>query len=305
MKKLLVIILALLIITTLGCTGNIHKPDTRETVGFPRTITDDLNRTITVRDKPGRIVSLSPSSTEILFALGLGDKVVGVTDYCNYPPEAQSVDKVGGFSTPNIEAVLAKNPDLVVASSATGEENVQRMTTLDIPVIVLEPRDIDDVLHDIRLVGRATGAEENATRLINDMQRRITAVEENASKADHRPRTVYILWHDPLMAAGRDTFVDDLIRRAGGENIAEVDGYKTINMESIVAKDPEVIITSTSTGDEMSTYKYVKNSSLLQETTAGQNDRIYSINGDIINRGGPRIVVALERIAGMIHPDNR
>lgn len=305
MKKLLVIILALLIITTLGCTGNIDKPDTRETVGFPRTITDDLNRTITVRDKPGRIVSLSPSSTEILFALGLGDKVVGVTDYCNYPPEAQSVDKVGGFSTPNIEAVLAKNPDLVVASSATGEENVQRMTTLDIPVIVLEPRDIDDVLHDIRLVGRATGAEENATRLINDMQRRITAVEENASKADNRPRTVYILWHDPLMAAGRDTFVDDLIRRAGGENIAEVEGYKTINMESIVAKDPEVIITSTSTGDEMSTYKYVKNSSLLQETTAGQNDRIYSINGDIINRGGPRIVVALERIAGMIHPDNR
>ncbi|WP_062396784.1 helical backbone metal receptor [Methanogenium cariaci] len=168
-----------------------------------RTVTDDFGREVYIPAEPQRIVSLGgPANTEILYALGLGgDKIVGVTDYCNYPEEALAVEKVGGYSSVNIEKVLQAKPDLVVAAYGNTAEVIDHLENMGITVIALNPTSIGDVKNNVRLVGEATWTDAEATAVVNDMQSRIDAVKEAVACANTTPSVVHMVWNDPYGSA--------------------------------------------------------------------------------------------------------
>jgi iron complex transport system substrate-binding protein len=266
-----------------------------------------MGTAVTINGTPQRIISLSPSNTEILFALGLGDRVVGVTEFCNYPPETQDKTTVGGYSTVSIEKVIALRPDLIVAAYGNGEELIANLRALGFPVIALHPGTLDDVLGDIRLVGKVTGSEENATRLVADFEQRIEAVEERVSTAPERPTVAHVIWNDPIYVSGNGTFQDELIKRAGGENaFSRFEGWKNIGIEDFIQADPDVLVVNTGTGmtgGADSIADYFSGDPRFSGVSAIQEDRIYLIDSDTVDRAGPRIVSALEIFARDIHPE--
>ncbi|MHC1566303.1 MAG: ABC transporter substrate-binding protein [Candidatus Syntropharchaeia archaeon] len=301
-RYLVVIVLLLVIISTVGCIHSKNKATTTSSI----TITDDFGRNVTIPYRPERIVSLAPSTTEILFAIGAGDRVVGVDDYSNYPPEVVSLPKIGGYATINVERVVSLKPDLVVAAYGNGIDTIEALNSLGIKVVGLNPRSLDDILHDIDLLGKVTGTQENATRLINEMKKRIDTVKDATEEVTHRPRILHVIWHDPLWTAGNGTFENEMISIAGGENIAsDIDGYSVISLETVVDRDPEVIITTSGGGMGLAgrnlSYEYITTDSRFVGITAVKEGRVYVIDADIACRPGPRIVDALEQIFRFIH----
>jgi iron complex transport system substrate-binding protein len=273
----------------------------------PGNIVDGLGRKVTINTIPQRIVSLAPSNTEILFALGLEDKVVGVTEYCNYPEAAKAKPKVGGFSTVDIEKVVSLKPDLVLATHIHSKTIIPALENLGITVVALTPGSINGVLDSIKLAGKITGQDKEATELIKELGTRIEAIADKKQKlpTGQRPRVFYVTWHDPLMTAGTGTLSNDVIVQAGGQNIAsDIAGDKTIDLETVIGRDPEVIIVSIGmgTGEDLP-WQYIKSEPRLKNTQALLNSRVYKIDGDLIHRPGPRIVDALEQTAQFIHPE--
>ena len=274
----------------------------------PIEIIDQLGRTVTLETTdPQRIVSLAPSHTETLYALGLSDRLVAVTDYCNYPPEAEEKPSIGGFSTPNIEEVVAMDPDLILATNIHESEVIPQLEANGFTVVAVNPTTIDEVIESITLIGKVTGAEEAAASLVANMQSHIKAVTDKTGTLteEEKPRALYIVWHEPLMAAGAGTLQDELIRTAGGINVAgELDRYATINLEVVIASNPQVMIAGSGhgSGGEM-TFEYIQTDARLKDTDARQNGRVFSINSDLASRPTPRIVEALEQFARFIHPE--
>jgi len=266
-----------------------------------------LGRTVGFTRIPERIVSLAPSNTEILFALGLADKVVAVTDYCDYPPEAKEKASIGGFSTPNIENVVALSPDLVVATSIHQEQVIPNLEQRGITVFALAPKTLDEVLEAITLVGEITGQEKEASKLVGEMSERIRAVTDktgNLTEAQ-KPRVFYITWHDPLMTAGAGTLHDELIQKAGGTNIARnLTGYAGITLEAVIDANPEVMIAGVGMGTGADApLQFALTEPRLRNNDARLNNRVYAIDVDLVGRAGPRIVDALEQFARFIHPE--
>ncbi len=270
-------------------------------------VTDQLDRVVKLEKIPERIISLAPSNTEILFALGLGDKVVGVSDYCNYPPEVQEKPGIGGFSTPNIEEVVALSPDLILATSIHEKRIIPQLEGKGLTIVALDPRTVDEVLESITLVGEVTGKREEASGLVAEMRNRIKAVTNKSDNLPEteRPRVFYAVWHDPLMTAGSDTRHHELIRMAGGINVAQdLIGYAAITLEAIIEANPQVIIAGVGmgTGEDLP-LKFVKTEERLRNVDARISNRIYGIDVDLVGRPGPRIVAALEKFAEFIHPE--
>jgi iron complex transport system substrate-binding protein len=273
----------------------------------PGNIVDGLGRQVTINAVPQRIVSLAPSNTEILFALGLGDKIVGVTEYCNYPEAAKTKPKVGGFSTVDIEKVVSLRPDLVLATQIHSKTIIPALEKLGLTVVALTPSSLTGVLDSITLVGKITGQDKQASELIKGLSTRIKSIADETQKLSpaQRPRVFYVTWHDPLMTTGTGTLSNDVISQAGGQNIAsDISGDKTIDLETVINRDPEVIIVSVGmgTGEDLP-WQYIKSESRLKNTQALLTDRVYKIDGDLIHRPGPRIVEALEQMAQFIHPE--
>ena len=270
-------------------------------------VIDQLGRTVKLEGIPQRIISLAPSNTEILFALGLADKVVAVTDYCDYPSEAKEKPSIGGFSTPNIEEVVVLSPDLILATSIHEKRIIPQLEGKGMTVFALNPKTLDEVLEAINLVGEITGEGEEASGLVAGMGNRIKAVTDKADglPENERPRVFYIVWHDPLMAAGSATLQDDLIEKAGGINIArDLTGYADISLEAFIAANPEVMIAGGGHGSgEDLTFQFAKTEPRLANTDARQNNRVYMIDGNLTSRPGPRIVDGLEKFAVFIHPE--
>jgi len=259
---------------------------------------DDLGRLVAINGTPQRIVSLAPSNTEILFALGLGEKMVGVTDWCDYPPEALEKEKVGGYDTPDIEKIVALNPDLILVAYGTSMDVINTLVGLGLTVFGIKTTDLDDLLNDIKTIGEITDKELEAYALTSEMENRIQAVTNQTEELEERPSVFYIVWHDPLWTAGSETFIHELIEKAGGVNICQnLTGYTTISIEEVVACNPEVIITS-----EWS-FEWAQNETLLEGTDARQYDRVYQGDDDLVQRPGPRLVEGLEWFAYFIHPE--
>ena len=308
LKKIAILYLAAAVFT--GLLASCGKTLESTTAASPTVITDQLGRAVTLAtNAPQRIISLAPSNTEILFALGLGDRVVGVTDFDNYPPEVKTKPSVGGYSTPNIEEVIAMNPDLVLATEVHQAAVIPQLESQRITVVALSPQTLDDVLASITLVGKATGKVKEAAKLTAAIQQRINSVTNKTGKLspEMKPRVFYIIWNDPLMTAGAGTFIDELINKAGGINIAgDLTSYPTISLENVLTANPQVIIAGAGMGEgEDLPYQYATTEPRLQGTDARRNDRIYSVNTDIIGRPGPRIVDALEDFLADIHPELR
>ena len=241
-----------------------------------------------------------------MFALGLGERIVAVTEYCNYPPEAQEKPKIGGFSTPNIEKVVALSPDLVLATARHEKEIIPALEGKGLPIFTLDQKTVDEVLESITLVGEVTGKDETASRLVEGMQNRIKAVTDKTDNLleTEKPRVFYITWHDPLRTPGAETRHNELIKMAGGTNIArDLTGYATISLEAIIEANPQVIIAGVGMGSgEDLPLQYVKNEPRLRNMDACVNHRVYSIDVDLCGRPGPRIVDALEKFAEFTHP---
>jgi len=269
------------------------------------TITDDLGREVTIEKIPQRIISLSPSNTEILFALGLGDKVVGVTDVCNYPPEAKEKEKIGGYSNPSLEKIIDLKPDLILAAFGNPGKLIEQLENLNLIVVGLNPKTIEDIFGSIELVGKITDEEKKASELVKNLRERVervTFITKNLT-SEQKPGVLYVVWYKPLWTAGSGTFIDELIQKAGGVNIAgDLSGWPKISLETVIEKDPRIIIVGES-ADQPGLLKTVKDESVLAETDAFKNNQIYAIDTDIVSRTGPRIINALEEMAKIIHPE--
>ncbi len=267
--------------------------------GFPRQIIDDFGQKVIISKKPERIVSLAPANTEILFAIGAGSKLVGVTTYCDFPPEAKEIDKIGGYTTPDIETIVAKNPDLVFAAYGNGEENIEKLRELGIAVVSLYPRSLEDVLKDIVMVGQATGFEDKAEGLVLNLRKRIKVVEEKSRKIpqEKRPWILWIMWYPELWTAGTGTFFDELVKIAGGRNVAfDLQGWKVISKETVLMRDPDIIVCSQmgTTGELL--LEKMKGDPEFKKMQVIKEGQIYVIEQDLLELPGPRIVEGLERI---------
>jgi iron complex transport system substrate-binding protein len=290
----LVMVLLTLALVLPGC-----GPSEQTTVDY---VFDDLDRLVAINGTPQRIISLAPSNTEILFALGLGDRVVGVTDYCNYPPEAQQKEKVMGYSTPDIEKIVALNPDLILAGYGNPIDVVYTLEGLGLTVFGIKTTGLDDLLNDIKTVGEVTDKELEAQALTSQMAVGIQAVTNQTEELEPRPKVFYLLWggeEGALWTAGSGTFVDELIEKAGGVSICHnLTGFTTISIEDVIARDPEIIIASEGS------YDWAKNETgPLADTNASQTDRIFTCDDDLVQRPGPRLVEGLEWFAYFIHPE--
>ena len=273
----------------------------------PVTITDDLGVTVTIDKYPERIVSLSPANTEILFALGLGDRIVGVTEYCTYPEAALSKDKIGGFSTINTEKIAVLNPDLLVAADGNSEETIAHLRELGYTIITVNADTIDTTLADIRLIGKAAGVESAAEELVSSMKDDLAGIAEKTKGAE-KPTILHCMWTDPLWVSGSGTFQDEMISAAGGVNAAAAEGgWVALTMEKFLTMNPDIIVVDSGDGMGVGTDDALKNfflkDSRMQSLSAVQNERVYVVNADIIDRGGPRIVEGVEALAEIAHPD--
>jgi len=288
-SALSILLLAAICALLSGCSGN-NQPTAGEHI-----FVDEQGRTVKINPNPQRIISLAPSVTETLFALGLSDRVVGVTSYCDYPPEAAQKERVGDTMRPSLEKIVALKPDLVIASTSSQlEQFVRRLDELGVPIYVSNPRRLDDVVTSIERIGEITGESARALELSRDLGARIRAVEQRVS-ARGEPRVLFILGTEPLLTAGRTSFVSDLIRRAGGASISDdvADDYPQYSLETAVAKQPEVIFLQVVESDLPSR---------LKQTPAARTNRVFRLNDDLLMRPGPRIVEGLEQMAEKIHP---
>ena len=269
----------------------------------PQYFFDDLGRLVAINGTPQRITSLAPSITEILFALGLGDSVVAVTDQCDYPPEALEKEKVGGYATPDIEKIVALNSDLVLVAYGTPMDVINNMVGLGLTVFGIKSTDLDDVLNDIRRIGEITDKEMEAQALTSEMASEIKAVTDVTSELENRPRVFYIIWGgegSALWTVGSGTFIHELIEKGGGVNICQnITGYAEISIEYVLARDPEIIITSSWPG----IYEWAMNSTELEVTAARQSGSVYTCDDNLVQRPGPRLVEGLEWFAHFIHPE--
>jgi len=283
-------------------------PATATPAAFPLTITDSLDRQITLKELPQRVVSLAPSLTEILFAVGAGDQVVGVTEYCNYPAEAESREQVGAFSakTISVEKIVALKPGLVLASGPIHEPVIEALENVGVVVVSVDPATLDEVYEDIELVGRMTGHPEAAAQTVAEMKSRIgevVAVVETIPRAE-RVTVFWQIWDEPLMTAGPDTFPGQMIALAGGINIfAELsEDWPTVSVEEVLKRNPAVIVGPDTHGDKL-TPEVVGGRPGWDQIDAVRNKRIHLIDGDIVSRPGPRLADALIAVAQALYPD--
>ena len=275
---------------------------------FPLTIIDDLGRTVQIDELPQRIISLAPSNTEIIYALGLEDRLVGTTDYCDYPEAAKSKPRVASYTTPNLEKVVSVQPDLILAEAIHEKTSLPAMENLGLKVIVTSATSIDTILNDINLVGQVSGKSRAAAALVDSLNTRIQSVVSKTSTLapDQRLRVLYVIWHDPVWTMGRNTFTNDLIWKAGGINIFADDFEKSrvVSLESIIDKNPQAVIVSGmgTTGDLI--YNNLMQETRLSDIDAMLHNRVYRISdANLIERPGPRIVDGLEYVAKLLHPE--
>ena len=270
---------------------------------FAETFSDDMGRRVEIRAHPLRIVSLAPHITEILFDLDLGKRIVGVTQYSNYPEEAKNKERVGSYVKLNIEKILSLSPDLVLATAdGNPKEVVDRLSSIGIPVYVVNAKEVGDIYGNIRSIGRVTGKTKEADVIAGNLEKRITAVTDKLKNLA-KPRVFIQLGYSPLYTAGKNTFIDDLITLAGGLNIAgnEKIRYPVYSTEALLKREPEVVF-SVLMGSEVDikTDSFWKRWSTLPAVRDG---RIYYVDPDIVNRPSPRIAEGLEFMARKLHPE--
>jgi iron complex transport system substrate-binding protein len=267
---------------------------------FPMTMTDDDGVSVTIPAKPTRIVTFAPSNTEIVFALGLGDELVGVSgSFDNYPPAATSIEQVGGSGEfgvdPNVEKVVALRPDLMLTISG-GDQWKERLRDLDIPVFTINATDFDDLLRDIRTVGAITGAQDQADALVRQMSDRAAAVEPSGPPVS----CFFEAYYPPLTTIGPHTFIFDLLKRAGCDPVSAeaTSDYPEWSVDSLVAEGPSVYLVASESGVPPEAVTKRPGFSAIEAVEQG---KVFLVDSDLI-RPGPRVIDGLESLVQILHP---
>lgn len=308
MKKILALILAIVLVVGLSaCQAQqtaAPTPTEQPAVDTKIVITDLKGRQITLDKAPERIVSLSPANTEILFAVGAGDKVVGVTSFCDFPAEVKDVEKIGSFEGPNLELIQKAKPDVVLAGGYIQEDLIASLEQLNIPVISTEATDFNSIFDSIALIGKVSGNEQKAAEVVKGMKDKIAEIQDKVK--GQTPKSVfYVVWTDPLTTAGSGTFINDVIKAAGGINTAEkVEYWAKYSAEELVKDNPEYLLSSLHATNEGVTVDFYKQSPVFKNLDSVKNGKVYLMSDDnVVSRPGPRIVQAIEEIAKALHGD--
>ncbi len=268
-----------------------------------RTVVDPLGRRMQIPQKPERIVALAPSITEIVFALDQAHRLVGATQFSDYPPEARRLPRVGSYVKLDIEKIIALQPDLCIAiKDGNPKGAITRIETLNTPVFAVNPTNLETVMETILALGDLLDAQPKAHALVDDMRARIQDVTARVRHVTSRPRVFLQIGLAPIVSAGTNTFIHELITEAGGENIAQGPAsYPRFSIEDVIRLKPDIIvITSMARG---ATFEEVKAGwQRWKSIPAVANERIYVVNSDLMDRPSPRLVDGLENLAHLIHP---
>ncbi len=280
-----------------------HVPDPSPA----QVIDDDLGRPFPLPSRtPERIVSMAPNVTEILFALGLGGRVVGVTRFCDWPPEAKGIPRIGGLVDPNVEVIRSLDPDLVIAFRGNPLRLVDRVRKLGLPVFVLDiGEDLDELFPLIGRIGRVTRTERRAAEIIAELQRRVEAVDTGLRDIPARPKVFTLLYGQGLWTCGGESYLDDIIARAGGVNVASSlpKKWTLYKRERIIKDDPDVIfILARSEADFASGRDRLARTPGMDGIEAVRSGRIFELDENAASRFGPRLVDILDRMAALLHP---
>ena len=276
-------------------------------VEFPVTLTDAVGDEIVIDEEPGAIVSMIPSNTEIAYELGLGDKIVGVSDYDNYPEETADVEKIGGQEF-NVEKIIGLQPYLVLAHESglgVGDAGLQQLRDAGLDVFVVQnAASFDEVYESITTIGQATGTMEEAENIVSEMEAQVASIEELAATIEE-PKTVFLeVGSQPdIYTTGSGTFMDEMLTLINAKNVAgELEGWVSMDPEAIVAANPDVIITTE--GDYVEdAVGQIKTRGGFAEVTAVKEEEVYSLNSDMLTRSGPRLTAGLMEMAQAVYPD--
>ena len=286
--------------------GRADDRDAGKQTVYPLTVVDATGTEVTLEAAPQRIVSTSPSETEILFALGLGDRIVAVSDYDNYPAEALDKPKIGGTWDPNEEAILAMQPDLVIGGISMKPEIAERLRSLGVVLYKANPGTLEEAVDTILQIGVLTGTQEKAEELAAAMREDLRRVTEAAATVPEEEKVKVYLEFAPGWTVGKGEYLDEMIRLAGGINIAgDTEGWTMINEEHVIAQNPDVILYAADLID-METGKpfdeLIRSRPGWDSITAILENRLYGLSEDIISRTGPRITDALLQVAEALYP---
>lgn len=278
---------------------------------WPRSFTDDLGGQVTLQAPPQRIVSIAPGLTEAIFLLGAGERVVGVTEFCDYPPQAATREVIGGMTNPSVEKIVGLQPDLVVVTRGAPIEVIDSLRTAGLAVIGKSPETVRDVIDDIRDLGQYLGIEEQADRTAGALEQRLEAVVERGRKTFGEaggPTVLMIIGLEPVFVAGPGSFADDMIALCGGRNVIgaaqgeQVSAWPQYSLERIVQHDPEIIISTLENheAEEGATLARLRGLTGWRDLQAVKRGRVYDINADLLLRTGPRLLDGLEAVAQVI-----
>jgi iron complex transport system substrate-binding protein len=286
-----------------GCSSSTDETSAASSpaAAGPITVTDDAGKTVTLDAPATKVVSIAPANTEIAFALCAGDKVVGDTTYCDYPAEAKDIAKIGDFSNPSMEKIVALEPELVLVAGGIQENLVNKLEKLGVAVYMVDPTNLEELYGSLQDVGDLMGVSGNATTVVNDMKSQVAAVEEKVAGAE-TPKTFLEIYGQPLMTAGTGTFIDDLITKAGGVNVGATagEGFPEYNAEKLIEEDPAVYVAMKGS---MTDPAAIAKRAGYDQLSAVQNGAVFVIEDNLVARPGPRLVLGLQQLAQMIHPE--
>ncbi|MDI6713336.1 MAG: ABC transporter substrate-binding protein [Anaerosomatales bacterium] len=291
---------AMLVVAPAGCAKKAADDGgaAQQQAAFPVTLTDDAGRQVTIAKKPERIVSLAPANTEIVYALGALDRVVGVTTFDDYPPEVSTIAKVGDFMNPNMEAIAAAKPDLVLATGGVQAETIAKLEQTGAVVLAVDPQSLDGVYKAIEMVGKAIGEPAKAAEVVQGMKDELDTIQ---SAIEEAPVRCFIeIAQEPLYTAGPGTFINDLIDQAGGENVVTQEGYVAYSLEQLLQDDPDVYL---ATKGSMSDPADIDKRPGYAALAAVKAKRVFVLDDNLVSRPGPRCIQGIRQIAEALHPD--
>ncbi len=276
----------------------------------PVTVTDANGDNVTIAEYPTKIISLAPACTEIIYAIGAGDRVVGDTTYCNYPEAAKNVEKIGGFSEINRESIIAlsEGPTIVFANPNNGADTIDYLRQQGLTVVVINPESVDSIYTSIETIGEAVGNKTEADALVTSMKFEITSITDKLAGVTKKPTIMHAMSVDPYWVSGLKTFQDELFQLAGATNaFADVDGWGTVTLEKLLVTNPQIILTDTGAdmgtpGDDTLRESFLTDLR-LKSLTAVKNNDVHVMDADIFDRGGPRVVEVLKEVVKITHPE--
>ncbi|MGE7660122.1 helical backbone metal receptor [Peribacillus sp. NPDC097197] len=309
------LVMGLMVGILVGCsdasqdrTGENQSTKQAVNQGFPLSLQDAVGNKVTIEQKPEKIVSLIPSNTEAVFALGSGEKVIGVSENDNYPEETKDIQKIGGMEI-DTEMILALQPDIVLAheSAHNSKEGIQQLKDAGIPVIIVnDAKSFKEVYTSIEMIGTAIGELDKAKEIVKTMQNKLEKIKEKAKAIKSEDRKSVFVEVSPspeIYTTGKNTFMDEMLDIISADNVAgELDGWVKLDEESMIAANPDVIITTYGyyTGDPV---KEVTGRNGWADIQAVKNGEVFDVHSDIVTRSGPRLIEGVEELAKSVYPN--